>query len=266
MRHAGAIRIDHVLGLQRSFWWPAEPGVPGAYVRQPFDDLVGVIALESQRQRCVVVGEDLGTVPGGLRQALGDAGLLGCSVLYFEREEAGDLRRSADYRARSVASVSTHDLPTLTGYWAGRDIDWRDRLGLFAEPGQAAREHADRREDRVRLLRLLETEGLLPQGIDSDAPPERLPWPVVVALHRVLARSAAALMVLQIEDALGAVEQANLPGTIGEHPNWRRRLDRSVAELGRTRRFAQLAAAIAGERPARGAAGRQKQPSDRGSP
>jgi 4-alpha-glucanotransferase len=266
MRHAGAIRIDHVLGLQRSFWWPAEPGVPGAYVRQPFDDLVGVIALESQRQRCVVVGEDLGTVPGGLRQALGVAGLLGCSVLYFEREEAGDLRQSADYRARSVASVSTHDLPTLAGYWAGRDIDWRDRLGLFAERGQAAREHADRREDHVRLLRLLETEGLLPQGIDSDAPPERLPWPVVVALHRVLARSPAALMMLQLEDALGAIEQANLPGTIGEHPNWRRRLDRSVAELGRTRRFAQLAAAIAGERPARGAAGRQKQPSDRGSP
>jgi 4-alpha-glucanotransferase len=265
MRHAGAIRIDHVLGLQRSFWWPAEPGVAGAYVRQPFDDLMGVIALESQRQRCVVVGEDLGTVPDGLRNALGDAGLLGCSVLYFEREQAG-FHRSADYRARSVASIGTHDLPTLAGWWAGRDIDWRNRLGLYAAPDQAAILHAARHDDRQALLHLLEAEGLLPPGIDPEAPPERLPWQVVLALHRVVARSPAALMVLQIEDALGAIEQANLPGTIEAHPNWRRRLDRSVAEIGRARRFAHLAAAIAGERPARGVAGRHKQPSDRGTP
>jgi 4-alpha-glucanotransferase len=251
MRHAGALRIDHILGLQRSFWWPAD-GAPGAYVRQPVDDLLGVVALESHRQRCVVVGEDLGTVPGGLRRLLDRTGVLGCSVLYFEREADGSFRRAASYRSGSIASIGTHDLPTLAGFWAGRDIDWRERLGLYGDPGQGERERGARRTELAALLLLLEVEGLLPQGIDPEAPPDHLPWPVAVALHRTLARSPALLMALQIEDALGAIEQANLPGTIEEHPNWRRRLAPSVAALGRARRIAELAAAIAGERPQNG--------------
>jgi 4-alpha-glucanotransferase len=251
MRHAGALRIDHILGLQRSFWWPAG-GAPGAYVRQPVDDLLGVLALESHRQRCVVVGEDLGTVPGGLRRLLDRTGVLGCSVLYFEREQDGSFRRPANYRQRSVASIGTHDLPTLAGFWAGRDIDWRGRLGLYGDPQQAGHERQARRTELTGLLRLLEVEGLLPPGLDPSAPPSALPWPVAVALHRMLARSPALLMVLQIEDALGAIEQANLPGTIEQHPNWRRRLARTMAELGRARRLKELAAAIASDRPQTG--------------
>jgi 4-alpha-glucanotransferase len=251
MRHAGAVRIDHILGLQRTFWWPAD-GTPGAYVRQPVDDLLGVVALESHRQRCVVVGEDLGTVPGGLRRLLDRTGVLGCSVLYFEREADGSFRRAANYRKRSIASVGTHDVPTLAGFWAGRDIDWRERLGLYGDPGQAERERDARRVELAALLRLLDADGLLPQGIDPDAPPRDLPWPVAVALHRTLARSPARLMALQLEDALGALEQANLPGTIDQHPNWRRRLQRSLAALGQSRQLKQVAAAIAGERPQEG--------------
>ena len=154
MRHAGALRIDHILGLQRSFWWPAD-GAPGAYVRQPVDDLLGVVALESHRQRCVVVGEDLGTVPGGLRRLLDRTGVLGCSVLYFEREADGSFRRPADYRSPSVASIGTHDLPTLAGFWAGRDIDWRERLGLYGDPAHGGRERRARRTELTALLRLL---------------------------------------------------------------------------------------------------------------
>jgi 4-alpha-glucanotransferase len=248
MRHAGALRIDHILGLQRSFWWPAG-GAPGAYVRQPVDDLLGVVALESHRHRCVVVGEDLGTVPGGLRRLLDRTGVLGCSVLYFERKQDGSFRRAATYRSRSIASIGTHDLPTLAGFWAGRDIDWRERLGLFGDAGQAEHERRARRTELAGLLRLLEAEGLLPQGIDPEAPPDDLPWPVAVALHRMLARAPALLMALQIEDALGAIEQANLPGTIDRHPNWRRRLEPSTAGFGRAQRLQELAAAITGERP-----------------
>jgi 4-alpha-glucanotransferase len=247
MRHAGVVRIDHILGLQRSFWWPSN-GVPGAYVRQPVEDLLGVVALESHRQRCAVVGEDLGTVPAGLRRLLDRSGVLGCSVLYFERETHGGFRRPAGYRARSIASIGTHDLPTLAGFWTGRDIDWRERLGLYGHPGQAARERDARRSELAALLRLLEAEGLLPPGIDPAAPQGDLPWPVAVALHRMLARCPAALMALQLEDALGAIEQANLPGTVEEHPNWRRRLALTMAELGRARRLGELAAAIADER------------------
>jgi 4-alpha-glucanotransferase len=237
-------------------------------VRQPVDDLLGVVALESHRQRCVVVGEDLGTVPGGLRRLLDRTGVLGCSVLYFEREADGSYRRTAHYRRSSIASVGTHDLPTLAGFWAGRDIDWRERLGLYGDPGQAERERAARRTDITGLLGLLEAEGMLPEGIDPNTPPDGLPWPVAVALHRTLARSPALLMALQLEDALGAIEQANLPGTIDQHPNWRHRLTLSLAQLGGARRLKQLTAAIASERPQQGhfMAKRTGGSSDGGSP
>jgi 4-alpha-glucanotransferase len=195
-----------------------------------------------------VVGEDLGTVPAGLRRQLDRTGVLGCSVLYFERAQDGSFRRAAEYRSRSIASIGTHDLPTLAGFWAGRDIDWREKLGLYGDPGQGEHERCARRAELAALLRLLEVEGLLPQGIDAGAPPDDLPWPVAVALHRMLARSPALLMALQLEDALGTIEQANLPGTIDQHPNWRRRLDPSMAGLGRAQRLQELAAAIAGER------------------
>jgi 4-alpha-glucanotransferase len=251
MRHAGAVRIDHILGLQRTFWWPAD-GAPGAYVRQPVDDLLGVVALESHRQRCVVVGEDLGTVPGGLRRMLDRTGVLGCSVLYFEREADGSFRRAASYRRRSIASIGTHDLPTLAGFWAGRDIDWRGKLGLYGDPGQAELERKARWLELAALLRLLHAEGLLPPGIDPELPPDVLPWPVTIAFHRVLARSPALLMALQLEDALGELEQANLPGTIDQHPNWRRRLGLPLAALGQSPQLKQVAAAIAGERPQEG--------------
>lgn len=267
MRHAGAVRIDHILGLQRSFWWPRD-GVPGAYVQQPLDDLLGIVTLESHRHRCVVVGEDLGTVPDGLRTSLGEAGLLGCSVLYFERERDGAFRPGARYRSSSIASIGTHDLPTLAGWWAGRDIDWREKLGLYQEPGQAERLRLGRVEERKALLRLLAAEGLLPEDVAPDDLPSSIPWQVVEALHRMLARSPALLMALQIEDALGRIEQANLPGTIDRHPNWRQRLDRSVAEIGRARRLKALAATIRNERPRKGQSASQEhdQPSDGGPP
>ena len=248
MRHAGALRIDHVLGLQRSFWCPANPDVPGAYVRQPIDELLGVIALESHRQRCVVIGEDLGTVPNGLRRKLDRAGVMGCSLLYFEREASGGFRPPARYRPSTIASIGSHDLPTLVGFWEGRDIDWRERLGLYPDPGVGLEPRRLRTAERRALMTLLADEGLLPPGIDPKSPPRELPWTLVVALHRALARSPCKLVALQIEDALGAIEQANLPGTIDQHPNWRRRLSRMISEIGDMPGFVELTQAIAAER------------------
>ena len=248
MAHAGALRIDHVLGLRRSFWRPPERDLAGAYVRYPLADLLGLVALEAHRHRCVVVGEDLGTVPEGLRAELTEAGLLGCRVLYFEREPDGGFRGSANYPRACLASISTHDLPTLAGFWVGRDIDWRERLGLFADPAQAARERAGRGEIRRRLLELLAAEGLLPVGLDTDDPPAELPWDVTIALHRLLARSPAEVVVMQLEDALQLVEQANLPGTTGEHPNWRRRLDVPLEQIATDPRVLALAQTIGAAR------------------
>ena len=231
MRHAGALRIDHVLGLARSFWLPADRDAPGAYVRYPMQDLLGLVALESQRQRCIVVGEDLGTVPSSLRSALTDHGLLGCRLLYFERDGQGRCRPASTYAKASIASIGTHDLPTLKGFWEGRDIDWRERLGLFPDQNKHLAEQDEREKLKAELLHLLDAEGLLPQGIDAKRPPKPLPWSLVEAFHLFLSRTPTALKAIQLEDALGALEQANLPGTIDEHPNWRRKISVPLEEL-----------------------------------
>ena len=253
MRHAGALRIDHVLGLRRSYWLPPERELPGAYVTYPLDDLLGLIALESKRHGCVVIGEDLGTVPEGFREILSAAGLLGCRVLYFEQDQNGAFRSSTRYPSTCLASISTHDLPTLAGFWVARDVDWRERLGLFGDPHQAGRDRVERGSLRTRVLQLLAAEGLLPEGLDPAAPPTELPWSVVEALHALLASSPAAILVMQLEDALGVVEQPNLPGTISEHPNWRRKLEVPIEGLAREPQVRSLIATI---RAARAAAAR----------
>jgi 4-alpha-glucanotransferase len=236
MRHAGALRIDHVLGLARSFWLPAEGGAPGAYIRYPMQDLLGLVALESQRHRCVVVGEDLGTVPNSLQSALTDHGLLGCSLLYFERDEQGGCRAASTYAKASIASIGTHDLPTLKGFWEGQDIAWRERLGLYLDQARHLVDREDREKLKAELLQLLDAEGLLPRDVDPTRPPQSLPWSLAEAFHLFLSSTPAALKAIQLEDALGALEQANLPGTIDEHPNWRRKivvpLEKLAAEEG----------------------------------
>ncbi|MGE5792443.1 MAG: malto-oligosyltrehalose synthase, partial [Bacteroidota bacterium] len=246
MRHAGALRIDHVMGLMRLFWVPPG-GAPkdGAYVHYPLDDLLGLVALESQRNRCLVVGEDLGTVPDEVRAALAAAGVLSYRLLYFERGAAGDFRPPGEYPAQAIVAASTHDLPTLAGWWSGADLELRASLGLF--PSAAAREEqvVGRAQDRARLLLALERESLLPAGATVD--PVSLPGmtpELVRALHLYLARSPAQLLAVQLEDALGVRDQVNLPGTAGEHPNWRRKLPLALERVAEHEPIAELANAL----------------------
>jgi 4-alpha-glucanotransferase len=244
MRHAGALRIDHAMGLRRLYWIPqgAEPG-EGAYVRYPFATMAAILALESHRSRCLVLGEDLGTVPPGFRPAMNRAGILSCRVLYFERTGSGGYTAPAAYPEAAVASVSTHDLATLKGWLAAHDLGWRERLDLFAEEGQAAAARADRELDATRLIRTLRRAGLLAPRSEPDA--ETL----ALAVHRWLARTPSALVLVQLEDLELSAEQVNLPGTIDEHPNWRRRTALTLADL-LTSPFAKaLLAALREERP-----------------
>lgn len=254
MRHAGALRIDHVMGLMRLFWVPPG-GTPkeGTYISYPFEDLLGILALESRRDQCVVIGEDLGTVPDAVREALKLLGVLSYRLLYFEREQDGRFKPPAEWPSQAVVAVSTHDLPTLRGYWQGRDLALRTALDLYPSDEVRERQVVSRAKDRSDLLAALDREGLLPSGTgrDPDAVPEMTPK-LAHAIHRYLARTPAQVMVVQPEDVFGQVEQANLPGTTNEHPNWRRKLSVPLEEWPHDPRWQALAEALRlerGERP-----------------
>lgn len=250
MRHAGALRIDHVIGLQRSFWIPEDQDLGGTYVRYPIYDLLGVIALESHRHRCLVIGEDLGNLPYGLRERLDRRNVMSSRVMYFERDQAGGFMRSDAFPGKALVTAGTHDLPTLTGYWQGRDIDVRADLGIDPANRSDAM-HEERRHDRRKLLTRLHDEGLLPAEIDPDHPPHEMTPDLLAAIHAFLARSPSDLMAVQLEDILGQLEQANLPGTVDEHPNWRRRMPPKLADLGSDPLANLIFDAIANERPRR---------------
>ena len=235
MAHAGIIRIDHILGVRRSFWVP-EDGSSGGYVTYPEEALLALIRLEAWRHGCVVVGEDLGSVPPGLRERLAEAGLLGCAVMQFERHDS-QFNPPGGYRAATLASFATHDTPTLRGWWQGWDIAERHRIAASDAGGDLAQ----RGEQRRGLARLLRDAGLAPAGLDAEQPPQEADDALAEALHRLLARAASSLVAVQLDDALGHVAQQNLPGTVAEHPNWRRRYGVEVGDLAAQPGLARLA-------------------------
>jgi 4-alpha-glucanotransferase len=253
MRHAGAVRVDHVMGLKRQFWIPQGAGPEdGAYVRYPFEAMTAMLALESRRAGCLVVGEDLGTVPPGFRPALRRAGILSTKVLYYERdyEQAQEEGReaayvpAADYPREAVASVGTHDLPPLKGWLGASEVGWRERIGVFTA-AEAAAERERRAGDAAKLLDLLRADGLLPEAAGGDDPAAA----AALAAHRWLARTPAALVLAQLEDLELTDLQVNLPGTVDEHPNWRRRTATTLADLLTSPLARELLAALREERP-----------------
>jgi len=251
MRHAGALRIDHVMGLTRLFWVPPDtPATEGAYVHYPFDDLLGIVAHESLRNACLVIGEDLGTVPEGFRERLCTAGVLSYHPLIFERYPDGQFRLPADMPRQALVAASTHDLPTLAGFWRGVDLDVRTRLMLFPSDELRQRLITERDWDRGRLLWALERAGLLPAGVRKDpaALPE-LPDSVIAAIQAYLGRSPAMLLVVQPEDCFGLTEQINVPGTLeDQHPNWQRKLPLAIEDWPQDEHFACGIAAVKAER------------------
>ncbi|WP_315764781.1 4-alpha-glucanotransferase [Sphingomonas sp. Y38-1Y] len=222
MRHAGGIRIDHALGLRRLWVVPhgASP-LDGAYLRQPEAELLRLIALESARANAIVIGEDLGVVPSGLREALAARGILGMRVLPFERDKAGDFIPAADWEPGAAAMTSTHDLAPVAGWWRGTDIDWREQLGGEDATGQ----REQRADDRERLSACA-TEA---EVADGDTPDD--PDLAVDAAIALVAATPCQLAIVPIEDLLGLDQAPNLPGTVDEHPNWRRRLPAPAVDL-----------------------------------
>ena len=251
MRHAGALRIDHVMGLMRLFWVPANDAPDrGGYVSYPVDDLLGIVALESERNRCIVIGEDLGTLPDGFAERLQGWGILSYRLLYFQRESDGAFSPPAHYPPQSLAAVSTHDLPTLRAFWLGNDLDLRVRLNLYVSDQQHQQQVVQRAQDRARLLVALDREKLLPPGITvhpvsaQDMTPE-----LALAVHRFLSRAPCIFFTVQPENIFGELEQVNVPATTGsQYANWRRKSTLGLERWGEEPRFVALVAALNEER------------------
>ncbi|MDV3468600.1 4-alpha-glucanotransferase [Stenotrophomonas sp. C3(2023)] len=210
MADRGGVRIDHILGLQRLWVLPQGAGAgQGVYLRYPFDDLLNLLVLESSRHRCVVIGEDLGVVPAGIRDALATRGVLGMDVLPFARDDAG-FWPPQRWRRSAVAMTSTHDLPPLAGWLDRSDLDIRQQLG-WLDAAQAEAAHTQRTLEIDQLRAATDDWAAEAASLDERA-------------LQLVARSPSPLALLPLEDALGERAQPNLPGTVHEHPNWRRRL------------------------------------------
>ncbi|UVM36240.1 4-alpha-glucanotransferase [Pseudomonas sp. B21-017] len=215
--HAGGLRIDHVMGLQRLWVIPKDaPPSDGAYLYYPVDDLLRLLTLESHRHQAIVLGEDLGTVPDGLREKLIARSILGMRVLLFEQDNT-HFKPILDWPDNALATTSTHDLPTLNGWWHGRDIDWSARLGLVDATGEIEwRQHREREREGLRRVLSQDPQNFREESHETDQ--------VLDAAIRFLGHTRAPLVLLPLEDALGIEQQANLPGTTDTHPNWSRRL------------------------------------------
>jgi 4-alpha-glucanotransferase len=232
MRHAGAVRLDHVLGLNRLYLIPfgCKPR-DGAYMRYPVQALLAVVALESAWHRCVVIGEDLGTVPEELRGVLAEWGVWSYLVMLFERRHDGRYRRPDEYRRNALVTFGTHDLATFAGWRSDHDLRVKRRLGL--DPGET--------DDERERARALLADALLGSDLGDRGAPE------LVHVVRYLARTPSRLLVVSIEDVLGLEDQPNIPGTIDEHPNWRRRLPLDLEDIAAHEGLRTIAAALTAE-------------------
>ena len=218
MAHAGIVRIDHVIGLMQSFWMP-DDGVPGTYVAFPLETLLAIVRIEAARTGCIVVGEDLGTVPNGLRDALSDSGLFGYTLMIFERD--GEVfRPPSAYRRETLAAFGSHDVPALAGWWTAHDITQRGALGQISTSDAAGQMTARHREKQA-LASMLGVQ--IPDGTPGQV--------LADAVHRALGDSGGDLVALSLDDIHGVIEPQNVPGTVDEVPNWRRRAPVRVEDL-----------------------------------
>jgi 4-alpha-glucanotransferase len=232
LRYSGALRIDHALGLFRLFWVPQGMSPrKGTYVKYPHEDLLRIIALESVRNEAVIIGEDLGTIGDDVREALLRFGMLSYRLFYFERDwSRGTLLPPEEYPEMALTAVTTHDLPTLRGYWAGRDIEVKKELGLYPDKAIIEKDITERERDRNFIVDAL--GHCLPEGY---SPPENMTQELSVCVHRHLAQTPCRMVVVSLDDVLGVLEQQNMPGTIDQHPNWQQKCPVPLAKVFKNR-------------------------------
>jgi 4-alpha-glucanotransferase len=247
MRRAGAVRYDHAVSLER-LWWIPEPGnaARGAFVHYDLDALLGILALESQREECLIIGEDLGTVPPRLRDCMAARHIFSYKVLYFEKHD-GRMRAPTDYTPEAAATVTTHDLATLASWWDGSDIELRAGLGLLGDDTVADQLRRERAADRRQLLLAVQEHSGWTGSLEpSDLP--RMSPELSAAVHRFLAATAAGVMLTQLEDLMSMYRPVNVPGTADEYANWQRKLRYPLEGLFERESVAALCAAMREQR------------------
>ncbi len=239
MKYNGALRIDHALGLFRLFWIPAGmPAEKGAYVTCPEEDLLRIIALESVRNKTMVIAEDLGTVGENVHQALLRFGMLSYRLFYFERNYPDPSFRHPDqYPPMALCSITTHDLPTVYGYWSGRDIQVKKQLNVYHDSEMIQLCLNDRERDRMLMLDALKSQGIVPD--DFPLMPAMSPE-LCLAIYEYLARTSCKLVAVSLDDVIGTVDQQNIPGITGSYPNWMQKTPASLEQMVADRRFYAL--------------------------
>lgn len=247
MRPAGAFRIDHAFSLMRLFL--RVPGGSGAYLSYPFDDLLGIIALESVRNRTLVIGEDLGTVPPGFMEAMARANVLSFRIFHYQKH-GNTLMLPREYEHRCLVVAGTHDMPTYSAFWQGLDLDLKLRLKMMT-PTQYESAVSERKEERRSFVDAFISEGLItepPLGRNSLLTPDMPDW-FIPDTYAYLARSNSLLLMARLEDMIGQVEQVNVPGTYLNYPNWRYKLPVSLENLTTDARVLHVCDLIQKERP-----------------
>ncbi|KJY93889.1 4-alpha-glucanotransferase [Vibrio neptunius] len=233
MKHCGALRIDHVLGLLRLWWIPkGENATKGAYIYYPVEDMLAILALESHRHQCSVIGEDLGTVPDEIVELLREAGVHSYKVFFFETsEDDGGYISPAHYANQSMSALCTHDMPTLRGFWHCDDLKMGEELGLYPDAEQLKGLFTDRLESKQGILDSVAWHGYLPEGVGRDAQYVPMDSYLAEALQLHVAAGASTLLSVQLEDWLEMDKPVNIPGTVEEYPNWRRKLSMNLDEV-----------------------------------
>lgn len=252
MQHAGALRIDHVMALLRLWWVPktAENAGGGAYVYYPIMDLLGILALESQRNQAVIIGEDLGTVPDGIRELLAQYNVYSYRVFFFETAADGGYISPIHYPVQAMATLTTHDLPTLIGFWHCEDLRLGKELGLYKDEAQLQGLYAQRHANKQRILDSLHGHHSLPGDYSRSAENLGMDQTLNYAMQRHLAATSSQLLCLQLEDALQMTQPVNIPGTSNEYPNWRRKLSEPIEQWSQNQHIRQLFTDISRQRKA----------------
>ncbi|MEC7285251.1 MAG: 4-alpha-glucanotransferase, partial [Pseudomonadota bacterium] len=232
MASSGSLRIDHVMALLR-LWWvvKGDNAKDGGYVYYPVDDLLGILALESHRNQSLVIGEDLGTVPEEIRSKLADNGVYSYRVFFFEQAEDGGFFSPSHYPVQSMSTLTTHDMPTLIGYWHCLDLELGKEIGLYPTEEILQTLYADRHENKQAILDTLHGHGSIGDNVGRDVNHTGMNRDLNNGMQVHMAGGSSALLSLQLEDWLEMDKPVNIPGTFDEYPNWRRKLTENIESM-----------------------------------